>query len=135
MMKTRDELLEEAGFQKGHFDAVYDFWSHQTHIFSLSFYRIEANGRGTGKENEAERDYIGGALSYCANVSTLATDMLVEVFPYVQKVRKGVKSAFSRGPNENRPRPFNANKQKKKEQEPPPMKKSPVTGTLESIWM
>lgn len=134
MIKSRDELLEENGFDKGHFDALYNFWSQHTHILPLSFYRLEPNGRGTGLENDAERSYIGESLSYCANVLSLATDKIVEVFPDVQEVRRGVKSTFSPGPTENRPRPSKANKQKKKEETPLTPKQNSISGALGSLW-
>lgn len=52
---TRDEMLAKVGFEKGHFDAIYDLWSQHVHILPLSFYRIEANGRGTGLDNCTSR--------------------------------------------------------------------------------
>lgn len=101
---TRDMMLSKVGFEKGQFDALYDLWSQHVHILPLSFYRIEPNGRGTGLENDTDRSYISQALEICSGVLLDATDLVVEQFPDVESVRKGVKSTFSPGPAGNKPR-------------------------------
>jgi hypothetical protein len=101
---TRDEMLTKVGFDKGQFDALYDLWSQHVHILPLSFYRIEPNGRGTGLENDTDRSYISQALNICSEALKDATDLLVQQFPDVMPVRQGVKSTFSPGPAENKPR-------------------------------
>ena len=101
---TRDEMLAKVGFEKGQFDALYDLWSQHVHILPLSFYRMEPNGRGTGLENDTDRSYISQALEICSGVLSDATDLVVERFPDVESVRQGVKSTFSSGPTENKPR-------------------------------
>ena len=53
MIDTRDEMLAKVGFEKGQFDALYDLWSQHVHVLPLSFYRMKANGLGTGVENES----------------------------------------------------------------------------------
>lgn len=107
---TRDEMLAKVGFEKGQFDAIYDLWSQHVHILPLSFYRIEPNGRGTGLENNVDRTYMFQALEICSGVLAQATDLVVQQFPGVASVRKGVKSMFSPGPAENKPRPAKTSK-------------------------
>lgn len=104
MIDSRDEMLAKVGFSKGEFDALYDLWSQHVHILPMSFYRIEPNGRGTGVENSTDRSYIAQAMEIGAAVLTESTDRMVEQFPDVADVRRGVKSTFSPGPRENRPR-------------------------------
>jgi hypothetical protein len=104
MIDSRDEMLARVGFQKGQFDALYDLWSQHVHILPMSFYRIEANGRGTGLENDTDRLYIAQALEIGAAVLMESTDRMVEQVPDVASVRQGVKSTFSPGPRENLPR-------------------------------
>jgi hypothetical protein len=106
-------MLAKVGFEKGQFDALYDLWSQHVHILPLSFYRIEPNGRGTGLENSVDRAYMFQALEVCSEVLTEATDLVVQQFPDVASVRKGMKSAFSPGPAENKPRPAKSSKKGK----------------------
>lgn len=110
MIATRDEIIKRSGFIKGQFDGLFDLWSQHTHILPLSFYRLEANGRGCGIENETDRTYIGEALNFCADIFGNATNLLVDAFPDVEGVRKGIHSRFSPGPRENLP-PKNRNVQ------------------------
>jgi hypothetical protein len=107
---TRDEMLAKMGFGKDQFDAIYDLWSQHVHILPLSFYRIEPNGRGTGLENDSDRGYMFQALELYSVLLAQAADLLVKEFPDVASVRKGVKSTFSPGPTENKPRPVKPSK-------------------------
>lgn len=104
MLDARDEIVIKLGFEKGEFDAIYDLWSQHIHILPLSFFRIEPNGRGTGLENDTDRTYIYQALEFCSKLLVGATNLLVEQFPDVTSVRRGIKSKFSPGPAENKPR-------------------------------
>ena len=104
MLETRNEMLEKVGFIKNEFDALYDLWSQHIHILPMSFYRIEANGRGTGIENDVDRGYMTAALKLCAAILTDVTDSLVILFPDTAGTRKGIKSEFSPGPIANRRR-------------------------------
>lgn len=101
---TRDEMLAKLGFDKGHFDSMYDLWSQHIHILPVAFYRMEPNGRGTGLENDTDRAYIANALVVCTAVLSDTTDLMVKHFPDTAGVRQGVKSKFSPGPASNRPR-------------------------------
>lgn len=109
MIESRDEMLARVGFEKGQFDALYDLYSQHMHILPLSFYRMEANGRGTGVENPTDRAYIAEALRIGASILVVATDKMVGEFPDVAGVRNGVKSTFSPGPKENVPAPKREN--------------------------
>ena len=103
-LENRDEILTKVGFKKNEFDALYDLWSQHIHILPMSFYRTEANGRGTGIENDVDRGYMAAALKLCAAILTDATDSLVILFPNAAGTRKGIKSEFSPGPIANRRR-------------------------------
>lgn len=105
MIDSRDDMVTRLGYEKGHFDALYDLWSQHTYILPLSFYRMEPNGRGSGLENDTDRAYIGQALLTSAELLADATNLLVAKFPDVASVRQGRKSKFSPGPRENRLRP------------------------------
>jgi Family of unknown function (DUF5677) len=102
MLSSRDELIAELGFDKGVFDSLYDLWSQHIHMLPLSFYRIEANGRGTGMENDTDCQYMWQALEICSGILIEATDYMVITFPDSAAVRKGVKSKFNPGPFANK---------------------------------
>lgn len=104
MSASRDEMLEQIGFDRGHFNALFDLWSQHTHILPLSFFRMEPNGRGSGLENDVDRSYIAGAMAVCTELLVEATDLIVTKFPDVAGVRSGTRSMFSPGPHSNRPR-------------------------------
>jgi hypothetical protein len=104
MVDSRDSMLAKVGFEKGEFNALYDLWSQHIHILPMSFYRMEPEGRGTGLENDTDRDYITQALELSASILSEATNRMVEQFPDAAKVRKGVESTFSPGPASNRPK-------------------------------
>lgn len=125
---TRDEMLTKVGFEKGQFDALYDLWSQHIHILPLSFYRIEPNGRGTGLENSTDRTYMFQALAICTGVLSQATDLIVREFPDVASVRKGVKSTFSPGPVENKPRPA----KRAKEEKAPTFRRSSISEAIKN---
>jgi len=104
MIAERFELLEELGWDQKRFRAIYDLLSQHAHILPMSFYRMEANGRGTGLENEADRGYICLMLQICTGVLNDCTDRIVLAFPDVADRRQGKKSRFSPGPRGNLPR-------------------------------
>ncbi|MDE2246444.1 MAG: hypothetical protein KGJ91_09805, partial [Xanthomonadaceae bacterium] len=101
MIRSRDQLLEATGYEKEQFDALYDLLSQHTHILTMSFYRMEPNGRGTGIENDVDRSYIGVTLKLCAEILELATARLIGLFPDALFVCNGLKSKFCPGPAEN----------------------------------
>lgn len=104
MIDNRDEMLAKVGFKKGEFNSLYDLLSQYVHILPMSFYRIKANGRSTGIENDTDRVYMTQTLAIGAVILTEATDKMVKQFPNTISVRKGTKSIFSPGPIGNRPR-------------------------------
>lgn len=99
----RSQLVEMAGMEKAHFDVFWDLWSQHSHIHPMSFYRMEANGRGSGLENDMDRGYLTIAMLICAGILEVATDKVVEVFPDATGVRRGLDSKFSPGPKSNSP--------------------------------
>lgn len=99
----RAQLVEMVRMEKGEFDVLWDLWSQHSHIHPISFYRMEANGRGSGLENDADRSYLTTAMLICAGILEAATDKVVEVFPDVAAVRQGLNSKFSPGPKSNQP--------------------------------
>jgi hypothetical protein len=100
---TRDKLLAEVGWERADFYGIWNMLSQYTHVLPLSFYRLEANGRGTGVENDTDRGYISMMLDLCEQALKQCTDRLVQEFPEAASVRKGTASRFSPGPNSNRP--------------------------------
>lgn len=101
MIPSRDELLEEMDVDVGEFNAFYDTVSNYTHILPLSYYRSEANGRGTGVNNQTDLSYIVLSLLKSTHWLTVSTDRMIELFPDAANARKGKKSKFNIGPKEN----------------------------------
>lgn len=99
----RAQLVEMVGMEKAQFDVIWDLWSQHSHIHPMSFYRMEANGRGSGLDNDTDRSYLTTAMLICAGIWEVATDKMVEVFPDVAYVRRSLDSKFSPGPQSNRP--------------------------------
>jgi len=99
----RAQLVEMVGMEKAQFDMIWDLWSQHSHIHPMSFYRMEANGRGSGLDNDTDRSYLTTAMLICAEILEVATDKMVEVFPDLADVRRGLDSKFSPGPKSNRP--------------------------------
>lgn len=102
-IKNRDQLIEMAGLPAETFNGLWIHYSQHTHILPMSFYRMEPNGRGSGLENEADREFFQSALLMCKTLLSSATDMMVEVFPDVAVQRCGLLSVFSPGPRANAP--------------------------------
>ncbi|MCX2942924.1 hypothetical protein ORG37_07400 [Rahnella perminowiae] len=97
-IQSRDELLNEMGFDKDVFNKNFDHLSNFTHILPYSYYSMETNGRSTGVMNETDRGFICLALINVAEVMKRCTDKMVDFFPDVQSKRKGLKSKFNMGP-------------------------------------
>lgn len=97
-IQSRDELLELCGIDKTSFNVIFDHLSHFTHILPYSFYRIEANGRGTGMLNDHDKGFIYSGLISAAESISRCTDIMVGLFPDVKNKRKGLKSKFTPGP-------------------------------------
>jgi hypothetical protein len=101
---TRDEQIEELGWEKREFYMFWNLLSQYTHVLPLSFYRLEPNGRGTGMENDFDRTYIGMMLDMCAKILADCVDRMVKAFPDTAWARRGIDSKFFPGPSRNRPR-------------------------------
>jgi hypothetical protein len=104
MIPTRDQILEKVDFDVGDFNALFDTLSNFTHILPMSYYRMSPNGRGSGLINEADFTYTTLSLLIASGIISSATDRIVEIFPDTEIARKGLKSKFTPGPKENRPK-------------------------------
>lgn len=135
MIESRDQLLDKLiSENKLHFNAIFDIWSQYLHILPLSFYRIEPNGRGCGVENDADRNYMGHALQLSAELLTIATNEVVQIFPHINTVRQGINSTFSPGPRSNRPKPKSSIKPHPKEKSFPPSKQKMLSNAITDVW-
>jgi hypothetical protein len=84
------------------FNAMYMLLSQHLHIYTMGFYRMEANGRGTGIVNESDAGYITRFINLAAEFIKTATNKLCEFFPDATLARNGIHSKFSPGPAQNR---------------------------------
>lgn len=99
----RAQLVDLAGIDKNHFDVWWSLCSQHSHVHPISFFRNEANGRGSGLECDPDRGYLAAGMLLSASLLDRATDQMVEFFPDVGKVRTGLNSKFSPGPKSNLP--------------------------------
>lgn len=97
-IETRDELIVEVGDDVDSFRVLFDFLSHYTHILPMSFYKLEANGRGTGCYNLFDHAYIYMVMGVVKECLVFCTDIICEIFPDTKRARKGLKSKISIGP-------------------------------------
>lgn len=104
MITPQKDLIKNLGINQDEFDFFWNYLSQYTHVLSFTFYRVEPNGRGTGLENEFDRDALCMVIGFCTNLLVAAVDRLVEIFPDVAGSRKGLESKFSPGPSRNLPR-------------------------------
>jgi hypothetical protein len=102
-IENRDQLIKAVGWDPKQFNVYFDLLSQHTHILTMSFYRMEPEGRGTGLENETDRGYMTSAMKLCTNVLQAEVERLCELFPDVQAARAGIDSKFSPGPRANLP--------------------------------
>lgn len=103
-IRSRDEQVLSTGLDLKEFNLFYDVLSHYVHVLPMSFYRMEANGRGTGIENDADRSYMTMGAATVAATLREATNLMCKFFPDVATVRKGIHSVFSPGPRGNAPK-------------------------------
>ncbi|WP_321366576.1 hypothetical protein [uncultured Celeribacter sp.] len=101
MVLPQKYLVKKLGFKQEEFDFWWNYLSQYTHVYSMTFYRIEANGRGTGLENEFDRQALAMFLQLSTALIEASTDKLCEVFPEASSVRNGLDSKFSPGPKRN----------------------------------
>ena len=103
MLESRESVMARIGWNKSWYYLLWNLTSQYTHVYSLAFYRIEPNGRGTGIENEFDRGFLAMGLEIGAEVLKGITDALCEHFPNAKDVRNGSNSKFSPGPYRNLP--------------------------------
>lgn len=111
---SRTDLVAAADLEKKQFDFFYNYLSQYAHVFSFTFHRVGANGRGTGIENGFDRDALVMVLSFTTQILTAATNRMVELFPDVAAVRQGADSKFSPGPIKNLPKNVKRNRRQLK---------------------
>ena len=104
MLESRENIMVRIGWNKSLYYLLWNLTSQYTHVYSLAFYRIEPNGRGTGIENEFDRGFLALGLDTCADVLKGITDSLCGHFPKIGDVRNGSYSKFSPGPIRNLPK-------------------------------
>lgn len=103
MITPQRDLIAKLGINQNDYDFFWNYLSQYTHILSFTFYRIEPNGRGTGIENDFDRDAIRMVFEFCNSLMEKAVDRMIEVFPDAAEVRKGMRSKFTPGPAKNLP--------------------------------
>jgi len=101
MLESKEDIMWRIGWDKKMFYFLWNLTSQYAHVYSLAFYRIEPNGRGTGMENDFDRELLAVGLGICSLILTGITDALCEHFPDARKVRNGTFSKFSPGPYRN----------------------------------
>lgn len=114
MITPQKDVIASLGLDQSEFDFVWNYLSQYTHVLSFSFHRIEPNGRGTGLENDADRDALRFVLGYCTRLLVEAADRLVELFPDAAHVRCGMNSKFAPGPTKNLPKQSKRDRKKRR---------------------
>ncbi|WP_310620706.1 hypothetical protein [Flexibacterium corallicola] len=104
MFESKDDIMSKIGWDKSSYYFLWNLTSQYAHVYSLAFYRIEPNGRGTGIENEFDRGALALGLDICAGLLNDATDALCKHFPDAEEARNGSNSKFSPGPARNLPK-------------------------------
>lgn len=110
MITPQKELIAGLGIDQDMFDFFWNYLSQYTHVLSFTFCRVEPNGRGTGLENDFDRDALCMVLDFCNDLMVQAIDRLVELFPDAAEVRQGMDSKFSPGPSRNLPKQMKRNR-------------------------
>jgi len=104
MITERSELISAIGLDQNEFDKMWNYLSQYSHMFSFTFYRVEANGRGTGLLNPADIDALTSVTNFASSLIEDTTNHIVEIFPDAQSERNGINSKFAPGPSKNLPR-------------------------------
>ncbi|MFF7106985.1 hypothetical protein [Pseudomonas sichuanensis] len=102
MISSRDEVLEDAGWDSDEFNAVWNLLSQYSHVLPMSFTRMEVGGRGSGSLNQTDLDYMTATISMCADTLHAATNYMASAFAYTEVLRRGINSVFESGPKANR---------------------------------
>ena len=101
MLESKEDIMTRIGWDKKMFYFLWNLTSQYAHVYSLAFYRIKPNGRGTGMENDFDREFLAVGLETCALILIDITDALCAHFPDAKKIRNGAYSKFSPGPYRN----------------------------------
>lgn len=114
MITPQKDLIANLDINQADFDFFWNYLSQYTHVLSFTFYRIEPNGRGTGLENDFDRDALCMVMEFCTSLLVAAVDRLVELFPDAADARNGLDSKFSPGPAKNLPRQVKRDRKKRR---------------------
>ena len=104
MFESKENIMACLGWDKSWYYLLWNLTSQYIHVYSLAFYRLEPNGRGTGIENQFDRKFLALGLETCADLLRGIIDALCEHFPNAKDVRNGSNSKFSPGPARNLPK-------------------------------
>jgi hypothetical protein len=74
--------------------AMWRWWSTYAHSFPLSYYRMAAQGRGTGIENPVDRGYISGTLELVTKMTLGASRGMRALFLDVPSSAEFLLKAF-----------------------------------------
>lgn len=114
MITPQRELIARLEIDQSDFDFFWNYLSQYTHVLSFTFYRMEPNGRGTGVENDFDRDALCMVLEFCTGLMVAAVDRMIELFPDAIDARQGLDSKFSPGPTKNLPRQAKRDRKKRR---------------------
>lgn len=114
MITRQKDLIAALDINQDEYDFFWNYLSQYTHVLSFTFYRIEPNGRGTGLENDFDRDALCLILDFCKGLLVAAVDRLVELFPDTSDARQGLNSKFSPGPAKNLPKQVKRDRKKRR---------------------
>ncbi|MFK8034899.1 MAG: DUF5677 domain-containing protein [Hyphomicrobiales bacterium] len=104
MITPKMEVIKALDMDQKEFDFYWNYFSQYTHVLSFTFHRVEPNGRGSGVENSFDRAALCLVLQFSTELMVAAIERLVELFPDVADVRKGLDSKFAPGPARNLPK-------------------------------
>lgn len=101
MFEDKKEIIARLGWASDDYYLLWNLTSQYTHVQSMAFYRMEANGRGTGVMNDFDMSMLGLSLYICAGLIKSMVQTLCAKFPDAKAVRRGIYSKFSPGPASN----------------------------------
>lgn len=114
MITPQKDLIAKLKINQAEFDFFWNYLSQYTHVLSFTFYRVEQNGRGTGLENDFDRDALCMVIGFCSGLLVTAVDRLVELFPDAAEARQGLNSKFAPGPTKNLPKQVKRDRRKRR---------------------
>jgi hypothetical protein len=81
MLLSQDKIVIRMGDASTDFRGMYRFLSAQVHSTPLAWYRMAAQNRGRGVENEIEKGYIALTVDYVCQFVLRASHEMVGIFP------------------------------------------------------